>query len=54
MMRADEGKVFLAADFSQAELRVLAQCCRDKNLIEAFNSGQDLHRFTASLVFERK
>tara|TARA_R110001583_G_C5639583_1_gene407770 strand:- start:16 stop:1530 length:1515 start_codon:yes stop_codon:yes gene_type:complete len=51
MMTADEGKVFVAADFSQAELRVLAQCCKDKNLIEAFNSGQDLHRFTASLVF---
>ena len=51
LMQADEGKAFLAADFSQAELRVLAQCCGDKNLIEAFNSGQDLHRFTASLVF---
>ena len=51
MMTADDDKVFVAADFSQAELRVLAQCCRDKNLIEAFNSGQDLHRFTASLVF---
>jgi len=50
-MTADGDKVFLAADFSQAELRVLAQCSRDKNLIEAFNSGQDLHRFTASLVF---
>ena len=51
MMTADEDKVFLAADFSQAELRVLAQCCKDKNLIDAFTSGQDLHRFTASLVF---
>lgn len=51
MMTADKDKVFVAADFSQAELRVLAQCCKDKNLIEAFNSGQDLHRFTASLVF---
>jgi len=51
MMTADEDKVFVAADFSQAELRVLAQCCKDKNLIEAFNSGQDLHKFTASLVF---
>ena len=51
MMTADDDKVFVAADFSQAELRVLAQCCKDKNLIEAFNSGQDLHRFTASLVF---
>ena len=51
LMRADDDKIFLAADFSQAELRVLAQCCKDKNLIEAFNSGEDLHRFTASLVF---
>jgi DNA polymerase-1 len=51
---ADPGKVFLAADFSQAELRVLAQCCGDKALIEAFNSGQDLHRFTASLVFGKE
>ena len=54
MMIADDDKVFIAADFSQAELRVLAQCCRDKNLIEAFNSGQDLHRFTASLVFGKE
>ena len=54
MMTADEDKVFVAADFSQAELRVLAQCCKDKNLIEAFNTGQDLHRFTASLVFGKK
>ena len=37
LMVADEGKAFLAADFSQAELRVLAQCCGDKGLIEAFN-----------------
>ena len=53
LMQADEGKAFLAADFSQAELRVLAQCCKDENLIEAFNSGQDLHNFTASLVFAK-
>ena len=53
LMKSDDGKVFLAADFSQAELRVLAQCCRDENLIEAFRSGQDLHRFTASLVFDK-
>ena len=49
----DEGNVFLAADFSQAELRVLAQCCRDENLIKAFNSGQDLHSFTASLIYSK-
>ena len=51
LMCPDEGKAFLAADFSQAELRVLAQCCKDESLIEAFNSGKDLHKFTASLVF---
>jgi len=54
LMKADEGKAFIAADFSQAELRVLAQCCKDKNLIKAFTSGQDLHSFTASLVFGKK
>ena len=54
LMSADKDKAFLAADFSQAELRVLAQCCKDKSLIEAFNSGQDLHRYTASLVFGKR
>ena len=51
LMMADEGKVFIAADFSQAELRVLAHCSNDKNLIDAFKSGEDLHTYTASLVF---
>ena len=51
LMKSDGDKAFIAADFSQAELRVLAQCCKDKNLIKAFTSGQDLHSFTASLVF---
>jgi DNA polymerase-1 len=52
LMQSDnETKAFLAADFSQAELRVLAQCCKDENLIKAFTEGEDLHKFTASLVF---
>ena len=51
LMKSDGSKAFITADFSQAELRVLAQCCKDKNLIKAFTSGQDLHSFTASLVF---
>mgnify|MGYP003108386957 FL=1 len=51
LMMADEGKAFIAADFSQAELRVLAHCSNDKNLIDAFKSGEDLHTYTASLVF---
>ena len=53
LMVADKGKVFLTADFSQAELRMLAQCCRDKNLMDAFNRGEDLHKFTASMVFDK-
>lgn len=40
---ADQGKVFLGADYSQAELRVLAHLCEDPGLIEAFRSGQDFH-----------
>lgn len=40
---ADNGKVFLGADYSQAELRVLAHLCGDPGLIEAFHSGQDFH-----------
>jgi len=53
LMIPDGEKVFIAADFSQAELRMLAQCCRDESLIEAFNSGMDLHKFTASMVFDK-
>jgi DNA polymerase-1 len=54
LMRADKGKVFVAIDFSTAELRVLAQCCRDENLMKAFQEGEDLHKFTASIIFEKE
>lgn len=46
-----EGCVFLDADYSQIELRVLAHMSGDENLIGAFKAGQDIHRSTASLVF---
>ena len=46
-----EGCVFLDADYSQIELRVLAHMSDDENLIGAFRAGQDIHRSTASLVF---
>lgn len=46
-----EGCVFLDADYSQIELRVLAHMSEDENLIGAFRAGQDIHRSTASLVF---
>lgn len=47
-----EGCVFLDADYSQIELRILAHMSGDKKLIEAYNSAQDIHRITASQVFK--
>ena len=46
-----EGCVFLDADYSQIELRVLAHLSGDPGLIEAYQKGQDIHRSTASKVF---
>lgn len=48
---AGEGKKFVDADYSQIELRVLADLSDDKNMIDAFNSGDDIHAITASQVF---
>ncbi len=42
----------IAADYSQIELRILAHFSGDKNLIRAFKQGEDIHDFTASLIFE--
>lgn len=47
----DEGNVFLDADYSQIELRVLAHMSHDESLIAAYNENQDIHRATASKVF---
>lgn len=44
--------LILSADYSQIELRMLAHVSADKNLINAFNSGIDVHTLTASKVFE--
>ncbi len=46
-----DGYVFVDADYSQIELRVLAHMANDKTLINAFKEGQDIHRLTASQVF---
>lgn len=46
-----EGCVFVDADYSQIELRLLAHISGDENLIEAYKSAQDIHRITASKVF---
>ena len=47
----DEGFVFLDADYSQIELRVLAHLSDDEKLIEAYRNAQDIHTITASQVF---
>ncbi len=48
---ADEGKIFVSADYSQIDLRSLAHISKDANLIKAFCSGQDIHTATAMEVF---
>lgn len=48
---AKEGCIYLDADYSQIELRVMASMAGDRSLIDAFKEGQDIHRSTASLVF---
>ena len=47
----EEGYVFVDADYSQIELRVLAHCSGDAALIEAYREAKDIHRITASQVF---
>lgn len=46
-----EGFVFVDADYSQIELRILAHISGDENLIEAYKTSKDIHRSTASKVF---
>jgi DNA polymerase I len=48
---ADAGNVLLAADYSQVELRILAHISQDAELIETFQRGADIHRATASKMF---
>lgn len=45
------GFIFVDADYSQIELRILAHMAKDVQLIEAYQSGDDIHRITASKVF---
>ncbi len=48
---SDENRCFIDADYSQIELRVLAHISGDETLINAFKNNQDIHRLTASQVF---
>ena len=47
----EEGYVFVDADYSQIELRILAHCSEDEQLITAYKEARDIHRMTASQVF---
>lgn len=47
---AEEGNVLVVADFSQIELRVMAEMCGDEAMIRAYQEGRDLHRLTAHLI----
>ncbi|UIR55833.1 DNA polymerase I [Sphingobacterium sp. SRCM116780] len=46
-----EGNVILSADYSQIELRLIAELSKDPNMMEAFTSGHDIHRATAARVY---
>ncbi len=48
----DEGYVFVAADYSQIELRIMAHVSGDERLTTAFSDGEDIHAITAASVFE--
>ena len=50
--KPEEGKVYIDADYSQIELRVLAAISEDNHMIEAFIEGQDIHKQAASKVFK--
>jgi DNA polymerase-1 len=48
---AEEGNVLVIADYSQIELRILAEVSDDPGFVEAFQKGEDLHRVTAATMF---
>ncbi len=47
----DPGCLFLSADYSQIELRLMAHCSQDTHMIQAFMDGQDIHAATAAKIF---
>ena len=48
----DEGCLFVSSDYSQIELRIMAHLSGDRNMVEAFNKGQDIHAATAAKIFK--
>ena len=51
VFKPQEGFVYVDADYSQIELRILSHVSKDENLIKAFKNGEDIHRQVASQVF---
>ena len=49
---AGDGRLLLSADYSQIELRIMAHLSGDETLVRAFHEGKDVHRSTASLIFD--
>ncbi|MBO4451504.1 MAG: DNA polymerase I [Bacteroidaceae bacterium] len=49
----DKGCLFFSADYSQIELRIMAHLSGDHNMIEAFNTGYDIHAATAAKIFKK-
>lgn len=49
----EPGMEFFSADYSQIELRIMAHLSQDKNLIDAFNAGHDIHAATAAKIFHK-
>ena len=52
VFQPEEGKLYIDADYSQIELRVLAHISEDEHMIRAFKEGQDIHKQAASKVFK--
>jgi len=50
----EDGCLFFSADYSQIELRVMAHLSNDKNMIEAFQEGEDIHAATAAKIYKEK
>ncbi len=48
----DEGSLFFSADYSQIELRIMAHLSEDKNMIDAFMGGHDIHTATAAKIYK--